>query len=289
MVKTINIENEPLIYFLLDMKVIVYIGETEKEPGKRIYQHTDKKFDDVKCISSKKLSFLKNEYFRKYYELRWINKFKPKRVLDVGCADGLLLSFFYKRDVECYGVDISKKAIMYAPKELRQNLIILDIEKEYLPFKDNTFDVVTNLEVLEHLHNHTLIISEMYRVLKPGGIVLMSSPVDSKIYQAINKIIKLLIKSKTEKSIKDYEVCDFSPHINVHPKKFWIKEFESAGFKLLEDFKKTHKELIIKVIDSHTPKDSIAKFLVKFGKLGRFLRRHLAYHLWSTTLIFKKE
>ena len=79
MVKTINIENEPLIYFLIYMKVIVYIGETATEFGKRIYQHKkDKKFDEVKCISSKKLSFLKNEYFRKYYELRWINKFKPK-------------------------------------------------------------------------------------------------------------------------------------------------------------------------------------------------------------------
>ena len=79
MVKTINIENEPLIYFLIYMKVIVYIGETATEFGKRIYQHKkDKKFDEVKCISSNKLSFLKNEYFRKYYELRWINKFKPK-------------------------------------------------------------------------------------------------------------------------------------------------------------------------------------------------------------------
>ena len=79
MVKTINIENEPLIYFLIYMKIIVYIGETATEFGKRIYQHKkDKKFDEVKCISSKKLSFLKNEYFRKYYELRWINKFKPK-------------------------------------------------------------------------------------------------------------------------------------------------------------------------------------------------------------------
>ena len=79
MVKTINIENEPLIYFLIYMKVIVYIVETATEFGKRIYQHKkDKKFDEVKCISSNKLSFLKNEYFRKYYELRWINKFKPK-------------------------------------------------------------------------------------------------------------------------------------------------------------------------------------------------------------------
>ena len=93
MVKTINIENEPLIYFLLDMKVIVYIGETEKEPGKRIYQHTDKKFDDVKCISSKKLSFLKNEYFRKYYELRWINKFKPKYNKEKTKATSLNLFF----------------------------------------------------------------------------------------------------------------------------------------------------------------------------------------------------
>ena len=78
MVKTINIENEPLIYFLFDRNKIVYIGETETEFGKRIYQHKDKKFDVVKCISSKKLSFLKNKYFRKYYELRWINKYKPK-------------------------------------------------------------------------------------------------------------------------------------------------------------------------------------------------------------------
>jgi len=81
MVKKINIEKEPLIYFLFNKKRLVYIGETKVENGKRINQHKkDKKFDEnnVKCITSKKLSFLKNEYFRKYYELRLINRFKPK-------------------------------------------------------------------------------------------------------------------------------------------------------------------------------------------------------------------
>ena len=81
MVKKINIEKEPLIYFLFNKKKLVYIGETKVENGKRINQHKkDKKFDEnnVKCITSKKLSFLKNEYFRKYYELRLINRFKPK-------------------------------------------------------------------------------------------------------------------------------------------------------------------------------------------------------------------
>tara|TARA_R100000656_G_scaffold13761_1_gene13987 strand:+ start:168 stop:749 length:582 start_codon:yes stop_codon:yes gene_type:complete len=93
MVKTINIENEPLIYFLFYMGVIVYIGETEKEPGKRIYQHTDKKFNDVKCISSKKLGFHKNKYFRKYYELRLINRFKPKYNKETTKAPSLNLFF----------------------------------------------------------------------------------------------------------------------------------------------------------------------------------------------------
>jgi hypothetical protein len=75
------------------MGVIVYIGETEKEPGKRIYQHTDKKFNDVKCISSKKLGFLKNKYFRKYYELRLINRFKPKYNKETTKAPSLNLFF----------------------------------------------------------------------------------------------------------------------------------------------------------------------------------------------------
>tara|TARA_R110000803_G_scaffold119493_2_gene187798 strand:- start:51 stop:620 length:570 start_codon:yes stop_codon:yes gene_type:complete len=76
--KIINIEKEPQIYFLFDKNKLVYIGETKVENGKRINQHKDKKFDKAKCISSKKLSFLNNEYFRKYYELRLINRFKPK-------------------------------------------------------------------------------------------------------------------------------------------------------------------------------------------------------------------
>ena len=95
MVEKINIEKEPLIYFLFNKNKIVYIGETEKENGKRIYNHTDKKFDknNVKCISSKKLSFLNNKYFRRYYELRWINKFKPKYNKEKTKAPSLNLFF----------------------------------------------------------------------------------------------------------------------------------------------------------------------------------------------------
>ena len=93
-----NIEKEPLIYFLLNKKDvdckktykkdIVYAGATKTEYGKRVYSHIPKNrkphhadykdFNVAKGISSKKLGFLKNKYFREYYELRWINKFDPK-------------------------------------------------------------------------------------------------------------------------------------------------------------------------------------------------------------------
>ena len=72
-----------LIYFLLDKKQIVYIGESQIGIA-RIFQHrTDKKFDDYIYISEREFPFLKNYYFRRYYERRWIIKFKnPKYNLE---------------------------------------------------------------------------------------------------------------------------------------------------------------------------------------------------------------
>jgi len=77
--KKIIIEKEPLIYFLFNKNKIVYIGETAVEKGKRIHQHKkDKIYNSYAEISGKKRPFINNIYFRKYYELRLINKFKPK-------------------------------------------------------------------------------------------------------------------------------------------------------------------------------------------------------------------
>lgn len=246
----------------------------------------------------------KEDYLDKWHQKRLINwlpyfdaiakelviNFKPSLVLDIGCSDGLLLSSFLKFGVKGCGVDISKESVSYAPREIKSNIILLDIEKEYLPFKDDTFDLITILEVLEHLHDHENILSEMHRVLKPGGLVLMSSPIESKALGIANKLLSKLSKVKEESNnLHDYELCNFAPHINVHPKKFWIRAFESKGFRYIEDFKRTHRSLIKQIIAMHEPKEEIAKLLIKFGALGRRIRVELAYHLWSSTLLFKKD
>ncbi len=49
--------------------------------------------------------------------------------------------------------------------------VVLDLEKEKLPFADNTFDIIYAHHVLEHLHNLTDVLTELHRVCKPGAII----------------------------------------------------------------------------------------------------------------------
>lgn len=55
------------------------------------------------------------------------------------------------------------------------DLVDLNHKKE-LPYQDNTFDIVTATEVIEHLEDFRAILREIYRVLKPGGICVLSTP-----------------------------------------------------------------------------------------------------------------
>jgi len=77
MIKKIQLK-EPIIYFLIKNKKIIYIGESDIGI-KRIFEHrASKNFDTAKYISSNDLCFLENNLFRKYYESRLIRFFKPK-------------------------------------------------------------------------------------------------------------------------------------------------------------------------------------------------------------------
>jgi len=77
MIKKVQLK-EPIIYFLIKNKKIIYIGESDIGI-KRIFEHrASKNFDTAKYISSNNLKFLENNLFRKYYEARLIRFFKPK-------------------------------------------------------------------------------------------------------------------------------------------------------------------------------------------------------------------
>src|SRR5437867_1215784 len=100
----------------------------------------------------------------------------PKRILDVGCGDGLILSHAQESfDFELYGVDISKIAVENA-SSLGIKAQQVDISTERLPFENGTFDAVFATEVLEHLVDPDFAIVEMNRVLKENGSIVLSTP-----------------------------------------------------------------------------------------------------------------
>lgn len=98
-------------------------------------------------------------------------------LLDVGCSDG---SFTYSiasavGAKEIYGVDISEKAVAEA---LRRGIkaFKINVDVENLPFPDNQFDLVTAIELIEHLVNTDHFFIEVFRILKPRGFLVVSTP-----------------------------------------------------------------------------------------------------------------
>jgi 2-polyprenyl-3-methyl-5-hydroxy-6-metoxy-1,4-benzoquinol methylase len=105
--------------------------------------------------------------------------YRKGRILDIGC--GVYPFFLMKTEFsEKFGLDkaVQKNYI----KRFQDNNIVLinyDIEKEnVLPFKNEYFDVVTMLAVIEHFEPKRFLkmIREIYRVLKPGGMYILTTP-----------------------------------------------------------------------------------------------------------------
>lgn len=100
---------------------------------------------------------------------------RPLRILDAGCGTGALLDRLQRRsDAEVYGLDFSGQALAYTRQRGHDHLVQADLTR--LPFPDGTFDVITALDVVEHIREDEGALREVHRVLRPGGVLLVSVP-----------------------------------------------------------------------------------------------------------------
>lgn len=103
---------------------------------------------------------------------------KGKIVLDAGCGSG------YGADklIRCgakkvYAVDNNSESIKYCRSHYRQkNLEFLQGDVAKLDFPNNFFDLIVAFEIIEHLKGPQKVIAEFYRILKPGGRLILSTP-----------------------------------------------------------------------------------------------------------------
>jgi len=95
------------------------------------------------------------------------------RLLDVGCGTGVNLKRLEKYG-HATGVDIVEEAVKFS--RLRNCKDVLKIDKGILPFNNNTFDVITVLDVIEHIDDDYAALCDYYRVMKDEGILLITVP-----------------------------------------------------------------------------------------------------------------
>ena len=108
-------------------------------------------------------------------QVRLIQKYATgKNLLDIGCAQGFFLYNASRAGYTTKGIEISQDAAEYAIREFG-----LDIEAkpfEELRFPENCFDVVTLWQVLEHVPYPLTVLKEAHRILKPEGLLVVSTP-----------------------------------------------------------------------------------------------------------------
>ena len=182
------------------------------------------------------------------------------RVLDTGCGDGWMIyklkaAFSDEYKLHFTGVDISELDIDFADKRKEYfshddcEFKVMDVDN--LSFKDGEFDIIICSEVIEHLKNPEILIRGLFRVLKKGGVVILTTPQkDGSVLAKAVRLANFVSHGLLLSCIKNYEkniisskerpLLRFSSeegktgagedHCSVHSAGKWKKIFKDGGF-----------------------------------------------------------
>jgi SAM-dependent methyltransferase len=124
-------------------------------------------------------------YYRKYRGLRKnyrvsftldfaeTSKNEPLNILDLGCGVGTYSAALLEKGHHVLSVDVSKEALLLSKSKGIRNLALISATD--LPFKDDVFDRIFFLDVFEHLGKPKKALKEIYRILSPGGFLILAT------------------------------------------------------------------------------------------------------------------
>jgi 2-polyprenyl-6-hydroxyphenyl methylase/3-demethylubiquinone-9 3-methyltransferase len=129
----------------------------------------------------------KNSEFKPLHDINplranWIDNIAPvaeKKVLDVGCGGGILSESLAQRGADVTGIDMGDAPLGVAKLHQLESGLSINYQKstaeDFAKNHENTFDIVTCLEMLEHVPDPSSVINACAKMVKPGGTVFFST------------------------------------------------------------------------------------------------------------------
>ena len=98
-----------------------------------------------------------------------------KKLLDIGCGTGYLFELLIaQREAEYHGLDLSPEMLKMAKAKFGDRVTLGEGAADRLPYADNSFDVVTCIQSFHHYPDPDKAMQAAFRVLKPGGLYILS-------------------------------------------------------------------------------------------------------------------
>lgn len=162
--------------------------------------------------------YLSEITIRRYHEILDLfeKSRKTNRLLDVGCGIGYFLEVAKKRGWEVYGTEYTDKAIeICSAKGISMKQGPLNPAN----YEPGYFDVITSFEVIEHINNPQEELKNFYSLLRPGGLVYITTP-------NFNSLLRYYLKDK-------YNVLSWPEHLSYYTPGTLRKLMERSGFRKL--------------------------------------------------------
>ncbi len=118
------------------------------------------------------------------------------KILDVGIGTGLLSARIRQDNKAAHiaGIDVAEGMIAQCQgKNIVDDLKLVDLEREALPYDDHEFDAVLSCGVFEFIENPQAVIKEMVRVVKPGGVIAFTTEPSSSFLSKISRLWSALL------------------------------------------------------------------------------------------------
>lgn len=172
--------------------------------------------------------------FEKYF--RFIGEFVPAgtRLLDVGCGAGWTSLLLSERGYLVTGIDLNPAG--FEPAQCRSDLQFVAASAQSIPFADESFDAAVSYAALEHMPNPEAALSEMWRIVRRGGVVITVSP---NILSPLNGLRGALIHSWRNRPLR--RIFIRGPDMPRHPSG---NTFPESAYSVIRDSVRTVRKLL---------------------------------------------